>query len=54
MSSPLFLQESGITDTASYKLAEEYDKVIQKQMQLQQGIMPQAENNQEITNEEVN
>ena len=54
MSSALFLQEAGITDTASYKLSEEYDKVIQKQMQLQQGIMPQPEDEQEMTNEEVN
>jgi hypothetical protein len=53
MSSPLFLQEAGITDNASYKIAEEYDKVILKQMQLQQGIMPEDPNNQTQINEQV-
>lgn len=50
MKSPLFLQESGMTDKSSYKLAQEYMRVIMEQLQMQQGLIPnQAQDNQETT-----
>ena len=40
LSSPLFLQQSGMGEINSYKLSNEYKRVLIEKMQLQQGIMP--------------
>lgn len=49
LSSPYFLQQEGISEISSYKLANEYKKVVIEKMQLQQGIM---QNKQEVNNEQ--
>jgi hypothetical protein len=48
LSSPYFLQQEGIGEVSSYKLAAEYKRVVIEKMQLQQGILP---NQQEVNNE---
>ena len=43
LSSPYFLQQEGIGEVSSYKLAAEYKRVVIEKMQLQQGILPNIE-----------
>jgi len=43
LSSPLFLQQSGMGEINSYKLSNEYKRILIEKMQLQQGIMPNME-----------
>lgn len=43
LSSPLFLQQSGMGEINSYKLSNEYKRVLIEKMQLQQGVMPNME-----------
>ena len=50
MKSPLFLQESGMTDKSSYKINKEYIRVIMEQLQMQQGLVP---NQNESDNQEI-
>lgn len=40
LSSPKFLQQEGISEISSYTLSEEYKRVLIEKMQLQQGIIP--------------
>lgn len=45
LSSPLYLQQEGIGEVNSYKLSNEYKRITIEKMQLQQGIIPQNEEN---------
>lgn len=40
LSSPLFLQQEGMGEINSYKLSSEYKRVLIEKMQLQQGVIP--------------
>ena len=43
LSSPLFLQQCGMGEVNSYKLSNEYKKVLLEKTQLQQGVIPNME-----------
>ena len=47
LSSPLFLQQVGIGEVSSYKLSSEYKRIMLEKMQLQQGILPNNQENQQ-------
>ena len=57
LSSPLFLQKEGMSESSAYSCANEYKRVLIEKMQLQQGIIPGQEGNtnqQNTTEDDLN
>jgi hypothetical protein len=47
LSSPIFLQQGGMSEMTSYKLSEEYKRIVLEKMQLQQGVIPNQQKEDE-------
>lgn len=57
LSSPLFLQKEGMSESSAYSCANEYMRVLTEKMQLQQGIIPGQggnTNQQNTTEDDLN